>query len=199
MKKSGAILLDNIHYGPSPIDTTDETSFNIFFSPLPATRPVKELILGTSGISKIEPPLVVPTDSIKKFTTSYLVPEDISLLTINPHMHLLGSSFLAYVLLPKGDTLPLIRIPKWDFCWQYFYTFKNITKIPAMSIIQVEGIYDNTENNPLNPFHPPRIIFEREGSMKTTDEMFQLICTYIPYKTGDENISLETKQIPHGN
>ena len=199
MKKSGAILLDNIHYGPSPIDTTDETSFNIFFSPLPPTRPVKELILGTSGISKIEPPLVVPADSIKKFTTSYLVPKDISLLTINPHMHLLGSSFLAYVLLPKGDTLPLIRIPKWDFRWQYFYTFKNITKIPAMSIIQVEGIYDNTENNPLNPFHPPRIISEREGSMKTTDEMFQLICTYIPYKTGDENISLETKQIPHGN
>ena len=199
MKKSGAILLDNIHYGPSPIDTTDETSFNIYFSPLPPKRPVKEFILGTSGISKIEPPLVVPADSIKKFTTSYMVPEDISLLTINPHMHLLGSSFLAYVLLPDGDTLPLIRIPKWDFRWQYFYTFKKIIKIPAMSIIHVEGIYDNTENNPLNPFQPPRIISEREGSMRTTDEMFQLICTYIPYKNGDENISLETKPIPHGN
>ena len=199
MKKSGAILLDNIHYGPSPVDTTDETSFNIFFSKVPPTRPVKEFILGTSGISLIEPTLVVPADSIKKFTTSYRVPEDISLLTINPHMHLLGSSFLAYVLLPDGDTLPLIRIPKWDFRWQYFYTFKKIIKIPATSIIHVEGIYDNTENNPLNPFHPPRIISEREGSMRTTDEMFQLICTYIPYNAGDENIFLDTKLIPHGN
>ena len=199
MKKSGAILLDNIHYGPSPVDTTDETSFNIFFSKVPPTRPVKEFILGTSGISLIEPTLVVPADSIKKFTTSYRVPEDISLLTINPHMHLLGSSFLAYVLLPDGDTLPLIRIPKWDFRWQYFYTFKKIIKIPATSIIHVEGIYDNTENNPLNPFHPPRIISEREGSMRTTDEMFQLICTYIPYHAGDENIFLDTKLIPHGN
>ena len=34
-------------------------------------------------------------------------------------------------------------------------------------------------------------IREREGSMKTTDEMFQLIITYVPYQVGDENISLE--------
>ena len=130
---------------------------------------------------------------MKKFTTSFLVAEDLSLLTINPHMHLLGVSFLAYVLLPNCDTLRLIRIPKWDFRWQYFYTFKKIMKIPAGSIIRAEGIYDNTENNPLNPFHPPRTIAEREGSMRTTDEMFQLICTYLPYRSGDENISLEKK------
>ena len=193
IKKSGVLLLDNIHYGPSPIDTTDQSSFNIFFQPTPPARPVKEFILGTSGISIIEPPLVVPANSIQKFITSYIVPEDISLLTINPHMHLLGISFKAYVLLPNGDTLPLIRIPKWDFRWQYFYTFKKIKKIPAKSVIRVEGIYDNTEKNPLNPFHPPRTISEREGSMRTTDEMFQLICTYIPYIPGDENISLEKK------
>ncbi len=193
IKKAGAILLDNIHYGPSPVDTTDLTSFNIFFSPHPPVRPVKEFILGTSGISKVEPTLIIPADSIKKFITSYRLAEDISLLTINPHMHLLGVSFLAFVLLPGGDTLPLIRIPKWDFRWQYFYTFQKIIKIPAESIIRVEGVYDNTENNPLNPFHPPRIISEREGSMRTTDEMFQLICTFLPYKPGDENISLNAK------
>src|SRR6185436_6934244 len=30
VKKNGVLLLDNIHYGPSPIDTSDNTSFNIF-------------------------------------------------------------------------------------------------------------------------------------------------------------------------
>jgi hypothetical protein len=58
----------------------------------------------------------------------------------------------------------------------------------------MEGVFDNTENNPLLPFHPPRTISERAGSMRTTDEMFQLICTYLPYKPGDENIRLENKQ-----
>ena len=195
IKKRGAILLDNIHYGPSPIDTTDFTTFNIFFSPEPPVRPVREFILGTSGISPVVPLLSIPADSIKKFIISYRVPEDISLLTINPHMHLLGVSFLAYALLPNGDTIRLIRIPKWDFRWQYFYTFEKIIMIPATSIIQVEGVYDNTEHNPLNPFHPPRIISEREGSMRTTDEMFQLICTYIPYRIGDEKINLTVKNI----
>ena len=175
------------------MDTSDETSFNIFFSPTPPKRPSKEFILGTSGISPVVPALIVPANAIKKFTTTYSIPEDISLLTINPHMHLLGISFLAFALKPNGDTIPLIKIPKWDFRWQYFYTFRKIIKLPAGSVIYVEGIYDNTVNNPLNPYHPPRIISEREGSMRTTDEMFQLICTYLPYKTGDENISLEVE------
>jgi hypothetical protein len=191
VKKDGAILLDNIHYGPSPVDTTDATSFNIYFSPKPPERPVREFILGTSGISPVIPTLSIPPDSVKTFYIRYTVPEDISLLTINPHMHLIGVSFRAYVLTANGDTIKLINIPHWDFRWQYFYTFNQIMKIPAGSQIIVEATYDNTENNPLNPFHPPRTISEREGSMRTTDEMFQLICTYLPYRPGDENISLK--------
>jgi hypothetical protein len=130
VKKKSALLLDNIHYGPSPIDTTDVTSFNFYFSQSPPKRPTREFILGTSGIAPVEPPLSIPPDSVKKFIVKYSVPEDISLLTINPHMHLLGKSFKAYVLLPAGDTLRLISIPRWDFRWQYFYTFDNILKIP---------------------------------------------------------------------
>lgn len=193
VKKDGAILLDNIHYGPSPVDTTDETHFNIYFSPEAPKRPTTEFILGTSGISPVIPALIIPPNEIKTFTTTYTVASDISMLTINPHMHLLGKSFLAYAIKPQGDTIPLIRIKNWDFRWQYFYTFEKMLKIPAGTKIVVEGTFDNTVNNPLNPFNPPRTISEREGSMRTTDEMFQLICTIIPYQTGDENISLKTQ------
>jgi hypothetical protein len=193
VKKRCALLLDNIHYGPSAVDTSDQTTFNIFFSSSPPRRPLKEFILGTSGISPVDPPLIIPADSIRKFKTAYKLTQDISLVTINPHMHLLGSSFKAYIL-SGNDTIPLINIPKWDFRWQYFYTFRKIIKVSAGSIIVAEGVYDNTENNPLIPFHPPKVVSEREGSMRTTDEMFQLICTYLPYQPGDENISLEMKK-----
>jgi hypothetical protein len=121
------------------------------------------------------------------------VPEDISIVTINPHMHLLGKSFLAYAVTPSGDTIRIINIPRWDFRWQYFYTYKKILKIPAGSTMIAIGTYDNTENNPLNPFHPPQLVSERDGSMRTTDEMFQLIVTWMPYQNGDELISLENK------
>ena len=63
-------------------------------------------------------------------------------------------------------------------------------KLVAGTVMIVEGVYDNTVNNPLNPFYPPRTVAERDGSMRTTDEMFQLICTYLPYHEGDESISL---------
>jgi hypothetical protein len=55
----------------------------------------------------------------------------------------------------------------------------------------VFGTFDNTINNPLNPNHPPILVSEREGSMRTSDEMFQFILTYLPYQLGDENIALE--------
>jgi hypothetical protein len=193
VKKKGILLLDNIHYGPSPVDTTDSTTFNIFFSAAAPLRTVSEFILGTSGISTVEPPLVIPPGKVETYKTRYRVPKDISLLTINPHMHLLGKSFLAYAIRPGGDTIPLIRIPQWDFRWQYFYTFQKILKLEAGTVICVEGTYDNTINNPLNPFDPPQVVSERQGSMRTTDEMFQFIVSYMPYRTGDELIDLETK------
>jgi hypothetical protein len=146
--------------------------------------------LGTSGISPILPPLVVEPGKKQLHTTRYTLPEDISLLTINPHMHLLGSSFKAYAVSVTGDTIPLIYIREWDFRWQYFYTFEKMLHLPKGATIVAEGEFDNTAANPLNPFNPPREIAEREGSMRTTDEMFQLICTYLPYRDGDELIDL---------
>jgi hypothetical protein len=195
VKKDGVLLLDNIHYGPSPVDTSDNTKFNIFFSSSAPERPTGEFIVGTSGISKVEPELIIPPNQVRKFISRYRLPEDISLLTVNPHMHLLGKSFTAYAVKTDGDTIPIIRIPRWDFRWQYFYTFKKPLHLPAGTEIISEGVYDNTEDNPLNPFHPPKQVSERNGSMRTTDEMFQLICTYIHYQTGDENISLENESI----
>ena len=195
VKKQSVLLLDNIHYGPTPVDTTDQTTFHVYFDKQPPKRPVREFILGTSGISPVMPPLVVPPDTIMKFVTSYRLPESISLITVNPHMHLLGSSFKAYAIPPSGDTIPIVRIPQWDFRWQYFYTFPKMMKLVAGTVMVVEGVYDNTVNNPLNPFYPPRTVAERDGSMRTTDEMFQLICTYLPYREGDEYIPLRPDEI----
>ena len=190
--KKGALYLNSMHYGPTPVDEYDQSYFNIFFTDEPPQRPLQEVILGTLGVSPVVPPLVIPANEIKKFTTQLKINKDISLLTVNPHMHLIGKSFLAYALTPKNDTIPLIKIDDWNFRWQYSYTFKKMLKIPAGSVIYAEGNFDNTAGNPNNPHDPPEVVAERAGSMKTTDEMFQLIINFVPYNYGDENISLET-------
>ncbi|GAB4421244.1 MAG: hypothetical protein OHK0039_35800 [Bacteroidia bacterium] len=190
MRRQGALLLNDLHYGPSGIDTSDQSYFNIFFGPAPPERPTMEIQLGTLGISEIVPPLVILPDTIMTFRTRAVIQQDISLITLNPHMHLLGKSFLAYAVAPKGDTIPLIRIPAWDFRWQYFYTFEHMLHLPAGTRIEVEAVFDNTRDNPNNPFDPPQTVAERNGSMRTTDEMLQFIMTYLPYQPGDERIVL---------
>ncbi|MGZ3884941.1 MAG: monooxygenase [Bacteroidia bacterium] len=193
LKKNGIFFLKNIHYGPSNADVTDSSYINVFFRKGPPKRPVAETQMGTFGISAIEPKLVIPPNEVKTFHTEATLQNDISVLSVNPHMHLLGKTFWAFALGPDKDTIPLIRINKWDFRWQYYYSYLHPVKIPKGSTIHVYGTFDNTDKNPFNPFHPPRQIEQGEGneSMRTTEEMFQFIFTYMPYKVGDENISLQ--------
>tara|TARA_B100000674_G_scaffold365457_1_gene307959 strand:- start:467 stop:1822 length:1356 start_codon:yes stop_codon:yes gene_type:complete len=196
--KKNIILVNDFHYGPSSSLETDSSYFEIYFSKEAPKRKIQETQLGTFGISDILPPLIIEANEVKKFRTKATITKDISLLTINPHMHLLGKSFLAYAITLKNDTIPLIKIDNWNFRWQYFYTFEKMLKIPAGSEIIVDATYDNTTNNPDNPFNPPKTISERigfngRGSMRTSDEMLQFIINYLPYKQGDENISLNVQ------
>lgn len=190
LKKHSAFYLNDIHFGPSPIDVEDSSFFRLYFTSKAPTRPVKEFQIGTLGLVPVEPELVIPPNQVKTFHIQFTIPEDISILSLVPHMHLIGKRFLAYALKPSGDTIRLIRINNWDFRWQYFYQPPTMLHIPRGSTIYVEGVYDNTSSNPNNPFSPPRQIADKDGSMKTTDEMFQLIITYVPYLKGDENKKL---------
>lgn len=193
--RHGAFLLNNVHYGPSNKDLLDSSYINVFYRKTPIKRKVTEKQLGTFGISKIEPDFFIMPNQIKTFKTQTTLSQAISLLSINPHMHLIGKTFWAFAVKKSGDTIPLIKINKWDFKWQYYYTFKYPVKLDAGTTIFVYGTFDNTIRNPNNPFNPPRLINQGNGieSMKTTEEMFQFIFTYMPYFKGDELIDLERK------
>jgi hypothetical protein len=188
--KKNAFLLSDLHYGPYWENTSDSSYINIFFSKSPPRRPVKEFQLGTLGVSPVLPSLIIPSDSIVKVYSKYQLPETISVITLNPHMHLLGKSFWAFAAVPNGDTLPLIKIPRWDFNWQNYYKPEKAIVIPAGSTIFATGVYDNTIHNPFNPNKPPKTVSDKDHSMKTTDEMFQFIISYLEYQVGDEDLKL---------
>jgi hypothetical protein len=196
LSKKFAFVGNDMHYGPGDKKVTDKSIINVFYSKGPPRRAVSEFMLGTNGVSEIEPPLQIPANKITHHITKFTVNQDISVLTINPHLHMLGKTFLAYAIKPNGDTVRLIRIPEWNFRWQYFYTFKKMVPIPKGSTIFAEAWFDNTANNPENPNQPPKMVGERlefgGASMRATDEMFQFIVTYSLYEKGDENLSLET-------
>jgi hypothetical protein len=189
--KKNAFLLSDIHYGPSWENSIDSSYINIFFSKSPPKREVKEFQLGTLGISPVLPSLVIPANEKVTVHSEYKLPETISIITLNPHMHLLGTRFWAFAIQPNGDTIPLIKIPHWDFNWQNYYKPKMAIVVPAGSIIYAYGDYDNTSNNPFNPNQPPKTVSDKNGTMRTTDEMFQFIISYLAYEMGDEKLNLE--------
>jgi hypothetical protein len=113
--------------------------------------------------------------------------DSISLISIMPHMHLLGKTFKSYAITPDGNILPLVNVPHWDFNWQTTYQFSKFTLLPKGTVIYAEATYDNTNDNPLNPYKPARTVGYGWGSK---DEMMNLVLYYVKYKKGDELIDL---------
>ena len=105
----------------------------------------------------------------------YKVPVDTTVYGAMPHMHLLGRTMMATIILPDGTQKPLVYINDWDFNWQMAYVLKEPIKLPAGSKILVEATYDNSAENKNNPNNPPKPVTWGE---ETTDEMFLLVVPY---------------------
>lgn len=192
MPKRGVILI-TVHYAPTAVDENSICGVNLFYKQTPVTRPVKVISFGSGGIGQkqIKPDFYISPNEIKTFKLDVTNPSsDLSVMYVWPHMHYIGKEFKAYLIKPGADTVPLVHIPAWDFRWQEIYRFKNFVKVPKGTILHIEGTYDNTAQNPANPFSPPQTIMS-VGDMVSTDEMLTLLMVYLPYQAGDENISLE--------
>jgi hypothetical protein len=186
------IVLFTVHYSASSIDDTSTIGVNLFFRKDSIQRQVKIINFGSGGIGEndIVPPFAIPPNRVKTYSLTLQTSQDQSIMYLWPHMHYIGKEFFAYAIAPNGDTIKLIHIPKWDFRWQELYKPQKLIHIPAHSVLHIEGIYDNTTNNPFNPNNPPKFVYST-GDMSSKDEMLTLLMIYLPYRKGDENISLE--------
>ena len=176
----------NVHYVPSPIQVIDSSSIIIQLTNEPIEREAQTLTLTENNISN-QPFIVYPNKKSTFYMRSPILQDSISLISIMPHMHLLGKSFKSYAITPDGNILPLVNVPSWDFNWQTTYQFTKFTLLPKGSVIYAEATYDNTNENPLNPYKPARTVGYGWGSK---DEMMNLILYYVKYRQGDELIDL---------
>jgi hypothetical protein len=190
-----ADLVMQIHYAPTPVDGTDSSSINIFFADEEEEieRLVKDRIMLPSDLPGGFLSFSLPpgNDSIY-FKGTWNINRDLSLLSVSPHMHYLGSSWKVWLEKPGGEIVNLVEIPRWDFNWQGDYFFRRMIVAPAGSKVVAEAIYDNSAGNPHNPNNPPQWVFWGDG---TGDEMYYLPVYYVEYKAGDENIIFEEDDI----
>ncbi|MFZ4633256.1 MAG: T9SS type A sorting domain-containing protein [Saprospiraceae bacterium] len=185
-----------IHFAPGHLNETDEgTVVNLHLSgSAPRELYYTTLTYADSLFGLINPPFLIPANTIHTLSStlkvSELAPAPISVFTLTPHAHVFGKSFKAYAYRQgTTDTIPLIEIPKWDFYWQGTYTMQKPLRLNTNYTCRADVTYDNTSDNPNNPFFPPQDV--RWGE-KTTNEMLFLFATVALYKTGDENIVLDS-------
>lgn len=193
MYKNARIILQ-IHY-PAGTDTEkDSTYLVIRFTTKPNIREVYIApILNHGNITN--GPFAIPKDQIKTFYQSYTVPIDVTLLSIMPHMHLIGKSTKVFAKPTTGDTIPLVRIKDWDFHWQGQYRFQYLQKIAAGTKVQSIVSYDNTINNPNQPSNPTKAVTLGEA---TTSEMMLTYFYYMTYQAGDEKILQDSSLLTAG-
>lgn len=188
---AGADLVVQVHYAPWSEDQTDLSTVNIFFAD--ETEEVDRIVqdsimlpynIAPGGILGFVSFRIDP-EEIETFHGTWELEEDLSFLGLSPHMHLLGADWEVYIEHTDGSRTNLIKIPEWDFNWQGNYFFPKLIVAEAGSIVHAYASYDNTSENPNNPTIPPVTV--RWGEF-TTEEMYYLPLTYVPYQEGDENV-----------
>ena len=161
-----------LHLHPTGKPEAEQSKIALYFSDKPSkeVRRQEMLLLGSLAID-------IPAGRDNHaIGSSITLPIDVTLLSVFPHLHLIGKEMKVTATLPGGESKPLIWIKDWNFYWQDSYLYQQPIRLPKGTRIKVEAAYNNSPDNPLNPSSPPKRVLFGNGS---ADEMcfafFQIV------------------------
>ena len=159
----GARVLMQVHYHPHFGKVgVDLTEIGLYFA---KSEVKKQLRYGAVWNLGLFIPAGAPNHHVE---ANEVLDADTELVSIYPHMHLLGQRIQVEAVRPDGTRVPLISIPKYEFQWQGAYVFRAPVKLPRGTRLHIDAWYDNSANNFQNPNSPPKDVRWGEAS---TDEM----------------------------
>jgi peroxiredoxin len=140
-------LVFEMHYTPNGSEQEDTTRIGLVFADSDDTE--NEVITTEIGNADFKIP---PGASSHVVTaTSRPTKEEVTLLSMSPHMHLRGKAFRYELVLPTGEREVLLDVPAYDFNWQTRYLLAEPRRLPAGSAIFCRAVFDNSEANLANP------------------------------------------------
>jgi hypothetical protein len=141
---AGSDLVFQMHYTTNGRAGRDQTSVGLVFTKQPPAKRVLTLQLTNDHF--IIPPEV---DDFRVEAWGTL-PNDATLLSFFPHMHLRGKRFEYNLIGEPGNIETLLRV-NYDFYWQLSYRLAEPRPLKAGTKIQAVAWYDNSRKNPHNP------------------------------------------------
>ena len=91
------------------------------------------------------------------------------------HAHVRGNDFSFVLTYPDGREEVLLRVPNYDFDWQFEYELEEPIRVPAGSTVKSVSRYDNSRANRSNPA-PQKEVYWSEQSW---DDMFLTSVKYV--------------------
>jgi hypothetical protein len=183
MPASGDLVLQ-IHYHATGKPETDQTEVGIYLMRQPTSRLLDSLFLRSFKF-------IIPAGkSNYEVDDTLTIPADCILMSVFPHMHLLGKEVHASAKFPDGSVHPLIDISSWKFQWQDHYAYREPFILPKGTVVRCRWIFDNGASNPSNPNSPPRDV--RFGP-NATDEMCGFLLSVIPVNLADVPLLQESR------
>jgi hypothetical protein len=169
------VITANLHYHPNGVATTDRTRIGFYFG-RGALR--KEVTTGVAGNVTFQIP---PHASGHELRGVFVADQDLSIISLFPHMHLRGTDMRITATFPDGRQEVLLNVPSYDFNWQLFYYPAEPIRIARGTRVDVVAHYDNSTANKANP-NPDRPVVFGET---TADEMMFGTFEFVP----DEGVS----------
>ena len=178
---AGADIVFNSHFHPSGKEEQEQTAIGLYLADKKPERTligfqVPPIFGSLSGID------IPAGESNYEVNSKFTTPVDIDLVGVSAHMHYIGRTAKANATLPDGSVKPLFFIDDWNFNWQGDYIYEKSIRLPAGTTVDGTVTYDNTAENPFNPFSPPRRI---RWGLESTDEMGSVIFTAVPASEAD--------------
>jgi hypothetical protein len=141
---AGSDLVFQMHYTTNGHPGTDQTSIGLVFAKQPPNLRVLTLQLTNDHF------VIPPGVDDYRVEVHGTLPNDATLLSFLPHMHLRGKRFEYNIIRADGSTETLLRVD-YDFHWQLSYRLAEPRLLRAGTKLEAVAWYDNSRNNPHNP------------------------------------------------
>jgi peroxiredoxin len=143
---AGTKFLFEMHYTSTGTVEQDRSSLGLLFAkPEEVHKQVNCVLVANDQFA------IPPHDPDYEVKSEYTVDEDSLLISLSPHMHLRGKSFLYEALYPNGVRETLLSVPRFDFNWQHNYQFRDWKLLPKGSRVLCTARFDNSADNLANP------------------------------------------------
>jgi peroxiredoxin len=143
----GSRLVFQVHYTPVGTPQTDRSCVGFTYARPQDVR--VQLMTNVAGNTQFEIP--PHNANYKVEATSRPYSKDVMLVSLSPHMHFRGKSFLYEAIYPNGRKETLLNVPHYDFNWQTHYNLANPKSLPAGTRLHCVAYFDNSEKNLANP------------------------------------------------